>query len=121
MFTVRVLIHILYKNHKQESQKTYNCIPSRLELTNRTPVKNKEQAEIYQNQSQNLDEAVYLPIDEMSRRPLEYQRNQPERLQREDEAKDDSIEYKKEHAMIKSWFCWKTHRKKFKCYVMIQS
>ena len=48
--------YILHKN--QESQKTYNCIPSRLELTNRTPVKNKEQAEIHQNQSKNLDETI---------------------------------------------------------------
>ena len=49
MFTTFVFIHILHKNYKQESQKTYNCIPSRLELTNRTPVKNKEQADIHQN------------------------------------------------------------------------
>ena len=41
MFTNLVFIHILYKNHKKESQKTYNCIPYRLELTNWTPVKNK--------------------------------------------------------------------------------
>ena len=27
MFIVRVSFHILHKNHKQESQKTYNCIP----------------------------------------------------------------------------------------------
>ena len=58
MFIVRVIFHILYKNYKQEPQKTYNCIPSRLELTNRTPVKNKEQADIHQNQLKNLDEAV---------------------------------------------------------------
>ena len=119
MFTTFVFIHILQKNYKQESQKTYNCIPSRLELTNRTPVKNKEQAEIHQNQSKNLDEAVYPPTDEMLRRPLEYQGNQPKRLQRENEAKDDNIEYNKEKGMIKSYFCWKTRRKKIKYFVMI--
>ena len=80
MLKTIVLIHILYKINKKESQKIYNCIPYRLELKNWSPVKNKEQAEIYQNQSQNLDEAVYQPIDEMSRRPLEYQRDQPEKL-----------------------------------------
>ena len=78
MFTVRVLFHKVHKNHKLK--KTHNCIPSRLELTNKSLVKNKEQAEKYQKQSQNLDEAVYQPIDEMSRRPLEYQRDQPEKL-----------------------------------------
>ena len=52
---------------------------------------------------------------------LEYQGNQPKRLQRENEAKDDNIEYNKEHGMIKSFFCWKTHRKKIKYYVMIKS
>ena len=119
MFAARVLFHKVHKNHKPK--KTHNCIPSRLELTNKSPVKNKEQAEKYQKQSQNLDEAVYQSIVEMSRRPLEDQRDQPEKLQREDEAKDDSIEYNKEHVMIKSWFCWKTHRKKIKYYVMIKS
>ena len=106
MFTVRVLFHKVYKNHKPK--KTYNCIPSRFELTNRTPVKNKEQAEIHQNQSQNLDEAVYPPTGEMFRRPLEYQGTQPKRLQGENEANDDKIEYNREKIMIKSNFCWKT-------------
>ena len=119
MFTVRVLFHILHKNHKQESQKTYNCIPSRLELTNRTPVKNKEQADIHQNQSKNLDEAVYPTTGRMSGRPLEYQGTQPKRLQRENEANDDIIEYNKEKRMIKSYFWWKTRRKKIEYFVMI--
>ena len=54
MFTNLVFIHILHKIYKKESQKTHNCIPYRLELTNWTPVKNKEQAEIHQNQLKNL-------------------------------------------------------------------
>ena len=121
MFIVRVLFHILLKNHKQEPQKTYNCIPSRLELTNRTPVKNKEQAEIHQNQSKNMDETIYRPAGRMPGRPLEYQGTQPKRLQRENEVNDDKIEYNKEKEMIKSYYCWKTRRKKIKYYVMIQS
>ena len=108
MFTVRVLFHILYKNHKKEPQKIYNCIPSRLELTNRTPVKNKEQAEIHQNKSKNLDEDVHSQTGRMSRRPLEYQGDQSKRLQGENEANDDKIEYNREKIMIKSNFCWKT-------------
>ena len=84
------------------------CIPSRLELTNRTPVKNKEQAEIHQNQSKNLDEAMYPPTGRMSGRPLEYQGTQPKRLQRENEVNDDKIEYNKEKEMIKSYYCLKT-------------
>ena len=119
MFTTFVFIHILHKNYKQESQKTYNCIPSRLELTNRTPVKNKEQADIHQNQSKNLDEAVYPTTGRMSGRPLEYQETQPRRLQRENEVNDDNIEHNKEKEMIKSYYCWKTRRKKIKYFVMI--
>ena len=119
MFTTFVFIHILHKNYKQESQKTYNCIPSRLELTNRTPVKNKEQADIHQNQSKNMDETIYPPSGRMPGRPLEYQGTQPKRLQRENEVNDDKIEYNKEKEMIKSYYCWKTRQKKIKYFVMI--
>ena len=55
MLKTIVFIHILHKNYKKESQKTHNCIPYRLELTNWTPVKNKEQAETHQKQPKNLD------------------------------------------------------------------
>ena len=81
MFTVRVLFHKLYKNHKPK--KTYNCIPSRLELTNRTPVKNKEQADTHQNQPKNLDETIHLTTGRMSGGPLEYQGAQSKRSERE--------------------------------------
>ena len=119
MFIVHVSFHILYNNHKKESQKNYNCIPSRLELTNRTPVKNKEQAEIHQNKSKNLDEDVHSQTGRMSGRPLEYQGDQSKRLQGENEANDVKIEYNREKIMIKSNFCWKTRRKKTKYFVMI--
>ena len=119
MFTVRVLFHILYKNHKQESQKIYNCIPSRLELTNRTPVKNKEQADIHQNQLKNLDETIHSTTGRMSGGPLEYQGAQSKRSQRENEINNDNIEHNIEKAMIKSYYCWKTRRKKIEYIVMI--
>ena len=71
MVTVRVSLHILTKNHKEESQKTYKCIPSRFELTNRTPVKNKEQADIHQKQLKNLDKTIHSTTGRMSGGPLE--------------------------------------------------
>ena len=119
MFTTFVFIHILQKNYKQESQKIYNCIPSRLELKNRTPVKNKEQADIYQNQFKTLDETIYSRPGRMPGGSLEQQGAQPERCQRKNEIKDDNLEYNKAKAMIKSYHCWKTRRKKTKYIVMI--
>ena len=119
MFTTFVFIHILHKNYKQESQKTYNCIPSRLELTNRTPVKNKEQADIHQNQPKNLDETIHSTTGRMSGGPLEYQGAQSKRSQRENEVNNDNIEYNKAKAMIKSYYCWKTRQKKIEYIVMI--
>ena len=90
MFTPFVFIHILHKNYKQESQKTYNCIPSRLELTNRTPVKNKEQADTHQNQPKNLDEKLHSRTGRMSGRPLEHQGTQSQRGQRKNEINNDN-------------------------------
>ena len=121
MFTTFVFIHILHKNYKQESQKTYNCIPSRLELTNRTPVKNKEQAEIHQNKSKNLDEDVHSQAGRMSRRPLELQGTQSQRCKRKNEINNDNIEHNIEEAMIKSYHCWKTRKKKTNYIVMTKS
>ena len=119
MFTIIVFIHILQKNYKQESQKTYNCIPSRLELTNKTPVKNKEQADIHQNQPKNLDETIHLTTGRMSGGPLEYQGAQSKRCQRKNEINNDNIEHNIEKAMIKSYYCWKTRQKKIEYIVMI--
>ena len=121
MFTTFVFIHILHKNYKQESQKTYNCIPSRLELTNRTPVKNKEQADTHQNQPKNLDETIHSTTGRMSGRPLEYQGTQSQRCQRKNEINNDNLEHNIEKAMIKSYYCWKTRKKKIEYIVMIKS
>ena len=90
-----------------------------MELTNRTPVKNKEQADIHQNQLKNLDETIHSTTGRMSGRPLEYQGTQPKRLQRENKVNDDKIEYNNEKEMIKSYYCWKTRRKKIEYIVMI--
>ena len=121
MFTTFVFIHILHKNYKQESQKTYNCIPSRLELTNRTPVKNKEQAEIHQNQPKNLDEKIHSRTGRMSGRPLELQGTQSQRCKRKNEINNDNTEHNIEEAMIKSYHCWKTRKKKTNYIVMTKS
>ena len=119
MFTNLVFIHTLHKIYKKESQKTHNCIPYRLELTNWTPVKNKEQAEIHQNQPKNLDETIHSRTGRMPGRPLEYQGAQSKRCQRKNEIKNDNIEYNIAKAMIKSYHCWKTCRKKIEYIVMI--
>ena len=121
MFIVRVSFHILHKNHKQESQNTYNCIPSRLELTNRTPVKNKEQAEIHQNQLKSLDKKIHSRSGRMSRRPLELQGTQSQRCKRKNEINNYNIEHNIAKAMIKSYHCWKTRKKKTNNIVMTKS
>ena len=121
MFKTVVFIHILYKTYKKESQKTHNCIPYRLELTNWTPVKNKEQAEINQNQPKNLDEKIHSRSGRMSRRPLELQGTQSQRCKRKNEINNDNIGHNTEKAMIKSYYCWKTRKKKIKCIVMTKS
>ena len=121
MLKTIVLIHILYKINKKESQKTYNCIPYRLELTNWTPVKNKEQAEIHQNQLKNLDEKIHSRSGRMSRRPLELQGTQSQRCKRKNEINNDNTEHNIEEAMIKSYHCWKTRKKKTNYIVMTKS
>ena len=121
MFTNLVFIHILYKNYKKESQKTYNCIPYRLELTNWTPVKNKEQAEIHQNQPKNLDEKIYSRSGRMPRRPLEIKGTQSQRCKRKDEINDVNTVHNIMMAMIKSYQCWKTRKKKINYIVMTKS
>ena len=121
MFTTFVFIHILQKNYKQESQKTYNCIPSRLELTNRTPVKNKEQADTYQNKPKNLDEKLHSRPGRMSTRLLGNKGDQSKRSKRQDEIKDDKREHNKQKSMIKSYQCWKTRKKKTNNIVMTKS
>ena len=121
MFTACVLIHILHKNYKQESQKTYNCIPSRLELTNRTPVKNKEQADTNQSKLKNLDEKIYPRPGRMPTRLLGNKGDQSKRSKRPDEIKDDKRSNQRQKSMIKSYRCWKTRKKKPNIIVMTKS
>ena len=121
MLKTIVLIHILYKINKKESQKTYNCIPYRLELKNWTPVKNKEQADTYQNQPKNLDEKIYSRPGGMPRRPLEIKGTQSKRCKRQDEIKDVNTAHNIMMAMIKSYQCWKTRKKKTNYIVMTKS
>ena len=121
MFIVRVSFHILHKNHKQEPQKTCNCIPYRLELKNWTPVKNKEQADTYQNKPKNLDEKLHSRPGRMSTRLLGIKGAQSERFKRQDEIKDDKREHTKQKSMIKSYQCWKTRKKKSNIIVMTKS
>ena len=121
MFTTLVFIHILYKIYKKESQKTYNCNPYRLELTNWTPVKNKEQAETYQNKPKNLDEKLHSRPGRMSTRLLGNKGDQSKRSERQDEIKDDKREHNKQKSMIKSYQCWKTRKKKSNIIVMTKS
>ena len=121
MFTNLVFIHILYKTYKKESQKTHNCIPYRLELKNWTPVKNKEQADIYQNKPKNLDEKIYSRPGGMPRRPLEIKGTQSQKCKRKDEITDDNTEHNIKKAMIKSYHCWKTRKKKTNYIVMTKS
>ena len=121
MFTNLVFIHILHKIYKKESQKTHNCIPYRLELTNWTPVKNKEQAETYQNKPKNLDEKLHSRPGRMSTRLLGIKGAQSERCKRQDEIKDVNREHNKAKSMIKSYQCWKTRKKKTNNIVMTKS
>ena len=121
MLKTIVLIHILYKINKKESQKTYNCIPYRLELKNWTPVKNKEQADTYQNKPKNLDEKIYSRPGRMSTRLLGDKGDQPERSKRQDEIKDAKREHNKQRSLIKSYQCWKTRKKKSNNIVMTKS
>ena len=121
MFTNLVFIHILYKIYKKDSQKTHNCIPYRLELTNWTPVKNKDQAETYQNKPKNLDAKIHSRPGGMSTRLLGIKGAQSERSKRQDEIKDDKREHHKQKSMIKSYRCWKTRKKKPNIIVMTKS
>ena len=79
-----VLFNIITKNHKPLKFKLKSCNPSRLEFSNKSPVEDKEKAEISQKKSQNLDKAVYPLLDEMPGGKLDVQGDQPEELQRED-------------------------------------
>ena len=121
MLKTIVFIHILYKTYKKESQKTYNCIPYRLELTNWTLVKNKDQAETYQNKPKNLDVKIHSRPGGMSRRLLGIKGTQSERCKRQDEIKDVKREHNKQESMIKSYQCWKTRKKKSNIIVMTKS
>ena len=121
MFRNLVFIHILYKTYKKESQKTHNCIPYRLELKNWTPVKNKEQADTYQNKPKNLDEKIYSRPGRMSTRLLGNKGDQSKRSERQDEIKDDKREHNKQKSMIKSYQCWKNRKKKSNIIVMTKS
>ena len=121
MLKTIVFIHILYKTHKKESQKTHNCIPYRLELTNWTPVKNKDQAETYQNKPKNLDAKIHSRPGGMPRRPLEIKGTQSQKCKRKDEINDVNTEHNIMKAMIKSYQCWKTRKKKTNYIVMTKS
>ena len=112
MLKTIVFIHILYKTHKKESQKTHNCIPYRLELTNWTPVKNKDQAETYQNKPKNLDAKIHSRPGGMSTRLLGIKGTQPERRKRQDETKDVNRAYITMKSITESYRCWKTRKKK---------
>ena len=103
-------IRITKKNHKKFTTAF---------LLDWTPVKNKEQAEIHQNQPKNLDEKIHSRSGRMSGRPLELQGTQSQRCQRKNEINNDNIEHNIEKAMIKSYYCWKTRRKKIEYIVMI--
>ena len=121
MLKTIVFIHTLHKILTKEPQKTHNCIPYRLELKNWTPVKNKEQADIYQNKPKNLDEKIYSRPGRMPTRLLGDKRDQPERSKRQDEIKDAKREHNKQRSLIKSYQCWKTRKKKSNNIVMTKS
>ena len=108
MFYLRISFNTVYKNHKPIKNKLNTCNPSRLEFSNKSPVEDKEKAEI----SQNLDKAVYPLLDEMPGEKLDIQGDQPEELQREDETQHDDIKDDQVHIMIKSWYSWKSRPKK---------
>ena len=121
MLKTIVFIHILYKTHKKESQKTHNCIPYRLELKNWTPVKNKEQADTNQSKLKNLDEKIYPRPGRMPTRLLGNKGDQSKRSKRQDEIKDAKREHNKQKSLIKSYQCWKTRKKKSNIIVMTKS
>ena len=121
MLKTIVLIHILYKINKKESQKTYNCIPYRLELKNWTPVENKEQADTNQSKLKNLDEKIYPRPGRMPTRLLGNKGDQSKRSKRPDEIKEDKRRNQRQKSMIKSYRCWKIRKKKPNIIVMIES
>ena len=121
MLKTIVFIHTLHKILTKEPQKTHNCIPYRLELKNWTPVKNKEQADTYQNKPKNLDEKLHSRPGRMSTRLLGNKGDQSKRSKRQDEIKDDKREHNKQKSMIKSYQCWKTRKKKSNIIVMTKS
>ena len=121
MLKTIVFIHTLHKILIKESQKIHNCIPCRLELKNWTPVKNKEQADTYQNKPKNLDEKIYSRPGRMSTRLLGNKGDQSERSKRQDEIKDVNTAHNIMMAMIKSYHCWKTRKKKTNNIVMTKS
>ena len=121
MLKTIVFIHTLYKTHTQEPQKTYNCIPYRLELKNWTPVENKEQAETNQNKLKNMDEKLYQRPGRMPSRLLGDKGDQSTKCKRSDEIKDDIRSNQRQKSMIKSYRCWKTRKKKPNIIVMIKS
>ena len=107
-------IRIINKNHKKLTTAFLLDWSSRTELRSKT--RNKQ---IYQNQPKTLDETIYSRPGRMPGGSLEQQGAQPERCQRKNEIKDDNLEYNQAKAMIKSFHCWKTRRKKTKYIVMI--
>ena len=121
MLKTIVFIHTLHKILIKESQKIHNCIPYRLELTNWTPVKNKDQAETYQNKPKNLDAKIHSRPGGMSTRLLGIKGTQSERCKRQDEIKDAKREHNKQKSLIKSYQCWKTRKKKSNIIVMTKS
>ena len=57
----------------------------------------------------------------MPRRPLEIKGTQSQKCKRMDEINDDNTEHNIMKAMIKSYHCWKTRKKKTNYIVMTKS
>ena len=93
MFYLRVSFNTVYKNHKPIKNKLNTCNPSRLEFSNKSPVEDKEKAEISQKKPQSMDKAVHSLPDEMLGRMLDVQNDQSaEKLQRKDDDQQEGIE-----------------------------
>ena len=106
-----ILFHIL-KNHKKLRSNFKTCNPSRLEFSNKSPLKDKEKAEILKTKLKNLDSAVHVTSPEEPRGCLELKEDQPRaQHQREDEELHIQLNDDKPHTMIKSFFPWKYKQK----------
>ena len=102
-----ILFHIL-KNHKKLRSNFKTCNPSRLEFSNKSPLKDKEKAEILKTKLKNLDLAVHAMSSDEPWGSLDVKEDQPrEKVQRDYEDLYIQINDLKLHMMIKSFFPWK--------------